>query len=737
MKVPKPLLLLLFFLKFPASTTVLAQDSLNYFVIRVIDMETGRGIPMVELTSINDIRYITDSRGIIAFNEPVLMNREVVFSVFSHGYEGIPDGILLHPMKGKSTTIKLKRKNIAERLYRITGMNIYGESTKIGLPAPIKQEALNGGVMGQDTYIEIVYHGKIYWFWGDTNLPDGMNFKVTGATSELPGKGGLDPEKGIDLHYFVKPNGRAKSMCPFPGKVLVWIDWLAVLKNNAGKECLYAFYTIIEESGHPGECGFALFNDTKEEFEKVKVFNEWHGQGHYSAHPCVIKTEGKEYLYIFNNNGFKRVEANEQHLLNPASYECYTCLPGNYEADTGLKPMRSPEGKLVFKWMPGVWKYDRNTEKKLIKNSLIKEDEAFWQSRDVVTGNKINMDPQSVAWNEYRKRWIMIGYVFTGEVWLFEGDSPLGPWTYGRNILKQHNYDFYNSGHHPLFDSQAGKRIYFEGTYTTGFIKNEHTTPLYEYNQMMYALQLDDERLSLPQPVYEITHGTQTYLMKEGLDHFDSTTRITQIPFYAIPLSRTGTDWQTLYSTPSKNGCKLSTLPVSKSSKALCKVLPATMAPKANQDNISGTWVCMERTNDTIGESISIELKKDGNRISVNNNESGYISNDTAYLTYRLFDYNFTAIIVKGKIAGTFFNDDHTHKGNFTGYRTKATIPVTEPSSAVLLYEYLDTFHHRYIYSINPGLNQPGFIKTELPVCRVWANPESILRLNTPTLQIK
>lgn len=41
-----------------------AQDP-DCFCIRVVDSETGRGVPLVELKTVNDIRYYTDSAGSI------------------------------------------------------------------------------------------------------------------------------------------------------------------------------------------------------------------------------------------------------------------------------------------------------------------------------------------------------------------------------------------------------------------------------------------------------------------------------------------------------------------------------------------------------------------------------------------------------------------------------------------------------------------------------------------------
>jgi len=188
-------------------TTLIAQSgiisgSTSCYIIKVIDMETMRGVPMVDLKTTSNLRYYTDSNGIICFQETSLMNQDVYFEIFSHGYQG-PRGIYLNTTPGTRDTIRIKRLNIAERLYRITGQDIYGESAKAGLPIPIHEQGLNGKVTGQDTYIETLYKDKIYWFWGDTNGPASFNGKASGAISELTENGGLDPCIGIDLRYFV------------------------------------------------------------------------------------------------------------------------------------------------------------------------------------------------------------------------------------------------------------------------------------------------------------------------------------------------------------------------------------------------------------------------------------------------------------------------------------------------------------------------------------------------------
>ena len=107
-------------------------------------------------------------------------------------------GRALNVTEGGTAELKIKRINIAERLYRVTGAGIYRDSVLTGHPVPIQRPVLYGQVLGSDSVLTAIYQGKIYWFWGDTNRPGYPlgNFHVPGATSLLPQHGGLDPEVG-------------------------------------------------------------------------------------------------------------------------------------------------------------------------------------------------------------------------------------------------------------------------------------------------------------------------------------------------------------------------------------------------------------------------------------------------------------------------------------------------------------------------------------------------------------
>ncbi len=88
------------------------------FRIQVVEEGTGRGVPLVELKTVNQIRYVTDSNGIVAFDEPGLFGQKVFFSVRSHGYEIEKDnfgfrGAAMVISEGGRAQVVIRRLNIA------------------------------------------------------------------------------------------------------------------------------------------------------------------------------------------------------------------------------------------------------------------------------------------------------------------------------------------------------------------------------------------------------------------------------------------------------------------------------------------------------------------------------------------------------------------------------------------------------------------------------------------------
>lgn len=80
--------------------------------------------------------------------------------------------------------------------------------------------------------------------------------------------------------------------------------------------------------------------------------------------------------------------------------------------------------------------------------------------------------------------------------------------------------------------------IYFEGTYTDFISGAPEKTPRYDYNQIMYKLDLDDPRLVLPVPVYRLTEEEDGLFRTRA--NLPSGPRPRRIPFFAADRPATG-----------------------------------------------------------------------------------------------------------------------------------------------------------------------------------------------------
>src|SRR5436190_24036264 len=69
------------------------------FEIAVVDAATGRAVPLVELETMDNQLYVTDSAGRVAFAEQGQMGVPVWFSMRSHGYEFPYDGFGMTGMR--------------------------------------------------------------------------------------------------------------------------------------------------------------------------------------------------------------------------------------------------------------------------------------------------------------------------------------------------------------------------------------------------------------------------------------------------------------------------------------------------------------------------------------------------------------------------------------------------------------------------------------------------------------
>jgi hypothetical protein len=406
--------------------------------------------------------------------------------------------------------LKIKRINIAERLYRTTGEGIYRDTVLLGRKPPIAEPLLNASVTGQDGILTAAYRGKLYWFYGDTSrLSYGLgNFAMSGARTALAEK--LDASVGFDLRYFTNQDGFVKGMAPMQGEGVVWLSGLVVLPDTSRQERMLAWFQRRRGLGAILENGFVVYNDAKDVFEKLKD-QPVNPPLYPTGYPSRVKgDDGAEYIYFTAPYPALRVKADWQSYLDLSSYEGYTCLQqsSRYVGKQKTQLDRDSTGMLVWAWKVGTPPLDAKQQGELIAAGRLKREESPFRLEDAESGKAILLNSCSCFWNRYRGRYVMIasevlGASVLGEVWYAESDRPEGPWVSARKIITHANkegdaHDFYNPTQHPFFDRDGGRVIYLEGSYVNTFSGNSHPTPYYEYNQIMYRLDLADPRLKLP-----------------------------------------------------------------------------------------------------------------------------------------------------------------------------------------------------------------------------------------------
>jgi hypothetical protein len=289
-----------------------------------------------------------------------------------------------------------------------------------------------------------------------------------------------------------------------PGQDLRWIDGLMLLKDPDGHERLVARCDVLKSLANPIARKLIVYNDAKDAFDDLTPLENREPLAP-AGHPLRHTDAGVEYFYFPSPYPLLRVRADWQSVQTPSAYEGFTCLaPGTRYKKDNPTIDRDPTGKIIWAWKLNTPPINPQEQDRLVKSGQLKSEEIWNPLRDAETKQPVLAHAASVNYNPFRKKFVMITVQIggksslLGEVYFTESDHPEGPYTWARKIVTHDKYTFYNPVHHPFFDQADGRLIYFEGTYCNTFSGNPDQTPRYDYNQIMYRLDLADPRLQLP-----------------------------------------------------------------------------------------------------------------------------------------------------------------------------------------------------------------------------------------------
>jgi hypothetical protein len=474
------------------------------FGVLAIDRLTRRGVPLVVMTTAEET-FVTDSQGFVADCRPDHAGQAVTFTVSSDGYSLASGSATLQVAGGQVTTLELDRQNLAERLYRVTGEGIYRDSILLGLTTPLAHPVIDSLVMGEGLAGETIFKGEVFWVWNDAFGPSRSvgGPRVAGAVSPMMGQlGALDPQLGVNAEYFTAADGFAKAVIDDPAPTSTPIEVTSLLAVSAvgEQERLFAVYAKLGADLSVASRGLAEFNTTKQLFVP--------GTLSYAVDDAVIP-DGEPIL--FNQAGVGqfyfsspvRIAATAKALTTPTGYEAWTAIqPGTQTVLGGA------DGAASYAWRTGA---SLTTAAALASAGLGADQSLDDHVTDPVTGAHIASLSTAGTWNARRGRFVRIleqsggTSSAAGEIWYLEGDTPMGPWVYARQILTHTAYGLLSPWVHWDLGQTDDRFVLFEGTYSKRLEAQEAPiVPRYDSNQMMYRLDVDDARLAVPLPVYDL-----------------------------------------------------------------------------------------------------------------------------------------------------------------------------------------------------------------------------------------
>jgi len=200
--------------------------------------------------------------------------------------------------------------------------------------------------------------------------------------------------------------------------------------------------------------------------------------------------------------------------------------------------------------------------------------------------------------------------------------------------------------------------------------------------------------------------------------------------FFALPAFQKIKGVIPIYQDRVQGKYKLSTS-VKNQSKGTPLFYALPIEPIKDQE-ISGTWKC-----EADDFPLMMDVKMDGDKLNLSFDDKNLRATDVTFANDTIVikveddsedaEYIITSSILKGSMDGIIVKPGTEENFRWKGERLDKLRKLAESKAVVPLYEY-QRDDGAYYYSTDPSLS--NMKRLERPLCKVWRNPTSILKLD-------
>jgi hypothetical protein len=275
--------------------------------------------------------------------------------------------------------------------------------------------------------------------------------------------------------------------------------------------------------------------------------------------------------------------------------------------------------------------------------------------------------------------------------------------------------------------------VFFEGTYTESFSSARSRTPRYDYNQMMYSLDLGLSALELPVAVYQRKSGAGRMPLgpREPPGEAAPHAQNDELAFFALPAPSRVAGTVAIYARTGADGIELTIQPPTDPAvRPLFVALPAEPAAPVPPP-FEGVWQCTARGEGDTGDGLQfkLEFSRDGEQVSGRKPDGSAAGSGTlrqGELRFQLQSedgtFECSAQVEGPNLKGTWQKAGAADRGTWTATRIQTPAPEWNSPALVPLRPFRRVATGEILFAASADA-PPGCTPAGPAICRVWRPP--------------